>query len=74
MNLKLLRLITIFTFLSIFCLGCPDTGNKLYEKKEYWKNGKLKAEKFYKNDKPEGKWTEWHKEGKKYNKFNLIVL
>jgi len=27
----------------------------------------LKAEKFYKNDKPEGKWTEWYKEGKKKN-------
>ena len=33
MNLKLLRLITIFIFLSIYYLEYPDTDTKLYKKR-----------------------------------------
>jgi len=63
MKTKSLTFLLALTFLFLF--SGSVFGQETEVKKEYWDNGKLKSEKRYKDEIPEGLWTEWYENGRK---------
>ena len=69
MKTKYLSFVLIFTF--IFLLPDSVFSQKKEVRKEFWGEGKLKSEKHYKDEKIDGFFTIWHKNGNKHYKTHF---
>ena len=69
MKTKLLTFLLAPSFLFLF--SGSVFGQKTEVKKEYWGEGKLKSEKHYKDEKIDGFFTIWHKNGNKHYKTHF---